>query len=132
VTGGIGKPNPALRSILWFLAIGGAAALTHLIVFTLVRRVLWPEAANPIGFIVAFWVSFLGHRHLSFSDAGTTTGQSLRRFAVTSLAGFAGNEVFFVACYRGLHWPPSWAWFVAAVLAAGQTFVLSRFWAFRR
>jgi putative flippase GtrA len=122
----------ALRSGLWFLAVGAAAALTHFAVFTLARRVLPPEAANPIGFIIAFWVSFFGHRHLSFSDAGTSAGQSLRRFAVTSLAGFAGNELFFVACYRGLHWPPSWAWLAAAVLAAGQTFMLSRFWAFRR
>lgn len=130
--GSSGKPHAALRSVLWFLVIGGAAALTHFVVFTLARRAMPPEAANPLGFIIAFWVSFFGHRHLSFSDAGTTAGQSLRRFAVTALAGFAGNELFFVACYRGLDWPPSWSWFAAALLAAAQTFALSRFWAFRR
>jgi putative flippase GtrA len=132
VIDGLLKQRPALRSGLWFLAVGGAAALTHFIVFTLARRVMLPDVANPIGFIVAFWVSFWGHRRLTFTDAGTTAGQSLWRFAVTSLAGFAGNELFFVALYRGLHWPPSLAWFAAAVLAAGQTFILSRFWAFRR
>jgi putative flippase GtrA len=132
VISGSAKQHPALRSGLWFLAVGSVAALTHFIVFTLVRRVVWAEIANPLGFSVAFWVSFWGHRHLSFNDARTTTGQSLWRFAATSLAGFGGNELFFVACYRGLHWSPSLAWFAAAVLAAGQTFALSRFWAFRR
>jgi putative flippase GtrA len=126
------KHRPALHSGLWFVAVGCAAALTHFIVFTLASHVMWPDAANPVGFIVAFWVSFFGHRRLSFKDAGITASQSLPRFAVTALAGLAGNGLFFVACYRGLHWPPSLAWFVAAALAAGQTWVLSRFWAFRR
>jgi len=126
------KQRPALRSGLWFLAVGGAAALTHFIVFTLARRVVLPEVANAAGFIVAFWVSFWGHRRLSFSDAGTTAAQSLWRFAVTALAGFACNALVFVACYRGFGWPPSLAWLVATAAAAMLTFVLSRFWAFRR
>jgi putative flippase GtrA len=121
-----------LRSGLWFLAVGGAAALTHFVVFTLTRRALWPEVANVAGFVVAFWVSFWGHRRLSFGDADAAFGQSLRRFAVTALAGFAGNALFFTACYRGLGWTPSLSWLAATVLATGQTFVLSRFWAFRR
>ena len=122
----------ALHAGLWFLAVGTAAALTHLAVFTLARRVMWAEAANPLGFVIAFWVSFWGHRRLSFRDAGTTLGQSLWRFAITALAGFAGNELFFVLCYRVLRWWPTPAWFTAALLAAAQTFALSRFWAFRR
>jgi putative flippase GtrA len=122
----------ALRSGLWFLAVGGAAALTHFAVFTLARRAMWPEAANMAGFVVAFWVSFWGHRRLSFADADAALGQSLRRFAVTALAGFAGNALFFSVCYRGLHWPPALAWLAATALATGQTFLLSRFWAFRR
>ena len=39
---------------------------------------------------------FGGHRLLSFKDAGTSVGTSLRRFALTALAGFASNEVVFV------------------------------------
>jgi len=122
----------ALHPGLWFLAVGTAAALTHLAVFTLARRVVWAEVANPLGFVVAFWVSFWGHRWLSFRDTGTTVGQSLWRFAITALAGLASNEVCFVLFYRALHWWPSLAWFAAAALAAAQTFVLSRFWVFRR
>jgi putative flippase GtrA len=119
-------------STFWFLAVGGAAALTHMLVFTLAQARMWPELANALGFCIAFFVSFAGHRLLSFKDAGTSVGTSLSRFAVTALAGFASNELIFVLLLRGLDMPALLALFAALVFAAGQTFVLSRFWAFRR
>ncbi len=122
----------AARTGLWFGVVGVAAALTHAAVFGLLQSALWPELANAAGFAVAFFVSFFGHRFLSFQDAGTGLWTSLRRFAATALLGFAVNEAVFVLLLRGLGWP-SWPALIAAlVVAAGQTFVLSRFWAFRR
>ena len=120
------------RTGFWFLAVGGSAALTHMGVFALTQTLVWPELANALGFVVAFGVSFSGHRLLSFQDAGTTVRQSLARFAVTALAGFATNELVFVALLRGLQLPALLALFFALGVAAGQTFVLSRYWAFRR
>ena len=112
--------------------MGASAALTHLLVFGVAQRWMAPEWANAMGFAVAFFVSFGGHRWLSFRDAGTGVGQSLGRFAATALLGFATNEAVFVLLLRGLG-VPSWPALMAALLvAAGQTFVLSRFWAFRR
>lgn len=120
------------RTGFWFGVVGVAAALTHAAVFGLLKSALWPELANAAGFAVAFFVSFFGHRFLSFQDAGTGLWQSLRRFAATALLGFAVNEAVFVLLLRGFGWP-SWPALIAALLvAAGQTFVLSRFWAFRR
>lgn len=119
-------------STFWFLAVGGSAALTHMGVFALTQHTIWPELANALGFVIAFFVSFAGHRLLSFKDAGTSVATSFRRFVVTALAGFASNELVFVLLLRGLGWPPLLALFTALVFAAGQTFVLSRFWAFRR
>ncbi|MEO8118275.1 MAG: GtrA family protein [Rhodoferax sp.] len=119
-------------STFWFLVVGGTAALTHMLVFTLVQHQMWPELANALGFLIAFFVSFAGHRLLSFKDAGTSVGTSLRRFAVTALAGFASNELVFVLLLRGFDMPALLALFLALVFAAGQTFVFSRFWAFRR
>lgn len=120
------------RSLVWFVLVGVTAALTHMGVFAWAQPHLWPEVANALGFIVAFFVSFAGHRLLSFSDAGTTVAQSFTRFMATALAGFAANEVVFIALLRGLDVPGLLALFVALVVAAGQTFVLSRYWAFRR
>lgn len=120
------------RSTFWFLAVGSTAAATHVAVFSLVAPYLWPELANALGFVIAFFVSFGGHRWLSFSDAGTSVGTSLGRFALTALSGFACNELVFVLLLRVLHWSTLVALVSALVLAAGQTYLLSRFWAFRR
>jgi putative flippase GtrA len=119
-------------STFWFLAVGGGAAATHMLVFALAQAHMWPELANALGFVIAFMVSFAGHRLLSFQDAGTTVATSLRRFAITALAGFASNEFIFVLLLRVLALPSLLALFLALLFAAGQTFVLSRFWAFRR
>jgi len=122
----------AARTGLWFGVVGVAAALTHAAVFGLLKSALWPELANAAGFAVAFFVSFFGHRFLSFQDAGTGLWTSLRRFAATALLGFSVNEAVFVLLLLVFSWP-SWPALIAAlVVAAGQTFVLSRFWAFRR
>jgi putative flippase GtrA len=116
----------------WFLAVGAGAALTHLLVFALTKNWMLPELANAAGFCVAFFVSFFGHRWLSFKDATTTLLQSLRRFAVTAVAGFFCNELVFMLMLRGFGWADMPALLLALVLAAGQTFLLSRFWAFAR
>lgn len=120
------------RSTFWFLAVGSTAAATQVAVFGLAAPYLWPELANALGFVIAFFVSFGGHRWLSFSDAGTSVGTSLGRFALTALSGFACNELVFVLLLRVLHWNTLVALVSALVLAAGQTYLLSRFWAFRR
>ena len=121
-----------MRTAFWFLLVGTSAALTHMAVFAWVSPFMLPELANAVGFCVAFVVSFVGHRRLSFQDADTTLWQSLRRFGATALAGFVSNELMFMLLLRMFGWPNLWALFVALVFASAQTFVLSRFWAFRR
>ena len=119
----------------WFLLTGAAAALTHMGVFSLVQHLrpdVWPEAANALGFVSAFAVSFGGHRWLSFKGTSTPVQQSLLRFGVTALAGFACNEVIFMVLTRHYGWFGLLALFVALVVASVQTFMLSRFWAFQR
>ena len=116
----------------WFGSVGLVAALVHLLVFEALRHVFRPELANFGGFVVAFGVSFVGHRQLSFTDAQTSVQQSLVRFMVTAIAGFVTNELCFMALIHNLRWADWPALIAALVLAAGQTFVLSRWWAFRR
>ena len=124
-----------MHSGFWFVLVGASAALTHMAVFTFVLLLvptLWPEIANVAGFLVAFLVSFVGHRRLSFQDAGTSLMQSFVRFAATAVAGFMTNEAVFIVLFRVLGLP-SWIALVSGiVLSALQTFVLSRYWAFKR
>ena len=119
-------------STRWFLAVGGTAALTHMVVFALTQHMMWPELANALGFCVGFFVSFAGHRFLSFRDTTTPFTTSFGRFVLSALAGFALNEVVFLLLFRAFGWPSLLALFCALVLAAGQTFFVSRFWAFKR
>ncbi|MFZ2737192.1 MAG: GtrA family protein [Burkholderiaceae bacterium] len=116
----------------WFLLVGVAAALTHMGVFIVTESAIWPELANALGFAVAFCVSFAGHRLLSFRDTSTSLLQSLGRFAATAVVGFISNELVFIVLLRLWGWPSILALLLALILAAGQTFVLSRYWAFRR
>jgi len=119
----------------WFLATGVSAAFTHMGVFALVQHVYpgqWPELANALGFVIAFALSFGGHRWLSFKGTSTPIRQSLRRFGVTAVAGFACNEAVFMLLTRYYNWIALLALFAALVVASAQTFVLSRFWAFQR
>lgn len=120
------------RAGFWFLVVGTAAAITHQGVYYLAHPYMWEELAVAVGFVIAFCVSFLGHRLLSFNDTSNSVGQSLLRFGITALAGLATNEVVFVVFLRGLGVSGMWALLAGQVVAAGQTFVLSRFWAFRR
>jgi putative flippase GtrA len=124
-----------MHSGFWFVLVGASAALTHMAVFTVVLLLvptLWPEIANVAGFLVAFLVSFVGHRRLSFQDAGTSVLQSFLRFAATAVAGFATNESVFILLFRLLGLPTWVALISGIVVSAVQTFVLSRFWAFKR
>ena len=124
-----------MRSGFWFVLVGASAALVHMAVFACVLTAvpeLWPEIANVVGFLIAFMVSFIGHRLLSFQDTGTSWMQSFWRFAATAVAGFVTNEAVFILLFRALTLPTWVALIGGIVLAALQTFVLSRFWAFKR
>lgn len=124
-----------MSSGLWFFGVAAAAGLTHLAVFFLIEHFLpfvLPEIANFLAFCVAFSVSFMGHRNLSFSDTTSSIQQSLRRFVITSIAGFICNEVVFSLAIRILGWPNWFALLCGFAVAGGQTYLLSRFWAFHR
>jgi putative flippase GtrA len=91
-----------------------------------------PEIANFLAFSVAFSISFTGHRNLSFSDTTSSVEQSLRRFVLVSVAGFVCNEVVFSLTLRQLGWFSWLALFSGFAVAGGQTYLLSRYWAFHR
>ncbi len=120
------------RSGLWFVVVGAAATLTHTVVFALLHPQMWPELANLSAFCVAFVVSYGGHRFLSFAGSSTSVRTSFMRFLATALAGLALNTATLAVLTRGFGWYPMLALAVAIVLATGQTYVLGRYWAFKR
>lgn len=119
----------------WFVIIGSLAALTHALAYVCLTHFFeqaLPELLNAAAFLVAFMVSFWGHRKFSFRETSVHWFTSLLRFALSSVAGLATNELVFSLLLRQFGLPAVSALLIAMVFAAGQTFLLGRFWAFRR
>lgn len=127
-----------LLRVLRFGIVGLTAAAVHYwVVIALVELLhIAPLQANAGGFIVAFWVSYFGHRHWTFSDAVATHVQgahpSFLRFLLVAVLGFCMNELLFYLLLRYAGWPYYLALAVVVFTVAVMTYVLSRLWAFRR
>lgn len=124
--------KPTWLSGFWFVIVGIFSALIHVLVFEGLRPLLRLELANFGGFLFAFLVGFWGHRFLSFQDTKTPVQQSFFRFSVTAIAGFLTNTLCLIFLVRWFEWLAPLALVAGLVVAAVQTFALSRWWAFKR
>lgn len=122
-----------LRSISWFGVVGACAAMVHYISAVILQANAWlsPANANWVAFLMAFPVSYIGHRKLSFAGTTRQHQQALPRFLLVALIGFAGNQSLLLLM---LHFTALPFWLILAVvmlLIALMTFVLSKYWAFQ-
>lgn len=120
-----------MKSLLWFLVVGGSAAAVHFgVVLLLVSQRQVPAlVANVAGFLIAFCVSFVGHRRLTFADRAARVRQSLPRFAAVAALGFVSNELLY-ALLLALGFDYRLSLVAVLVTVAGMTWLLSRHWAF--
>ena len=82
-----------LSQFLRFGLVGALATLVHMLIGAILIHSGWSAlAANPISFLIAFVVSFMGHYGFSFSDQSCDVATSLKRFALVAVGGFAVNE----------------------------------------
>lgn len=117
-----------------FIAVGTTAAAVHwgVVRLTVESMEVAPLVANVAGWMIAFVVSFSGHRFWTFgATTGVGTGQSLWRFVLVSGTGFAVNEVCYAALLRAGGLRYDLALGVVLVGLAVATFVVSRLWVFR-
>jgi putative flippase GtrA len=122
-----------MRQIALFIAVGSAAAFTHLAVVALLVEAssLSPLPANAAGFCVAFFVSFAGHSRWTFPIAQAQRSHARFRFFAVALTGFLLNQAAYAKALDifGTRWYlPVLAAVLLAVAAA--TFLLSKLWAF--
>lgn len=111
-----------------FGGVGVIATLVHLGVAGLALMV-WPDMspflANLIAFLVAFQVSFWGHRRFTFRRSGRA-----HRFFVLAFAGFALNNGV-LAALLGLTALNGIVAITAATFAVPLLmYIAARFWAF--
>jgi len=122
-----------ITQIGWFVIVGCAAAATHwAVAVACVAGAGWaPLAANVVGWLVAFGVSFAGHYRLTFRHHHAPLLRAAVRFFMVSTLGFAVNEATYAVLLRTT--AIRYDVLLAGVLIgiAGMTFILGRYWAFR-
>ncbi|QEY53286.1 GtrA family protein [Legionella longbeachae] len=119
--------------LIYFLGVGGTAALVHLsAVFILVNFLYLPALiANIFAFLIAFNVSYLGHKYFTFSQLHDEKRLSLPHFfLVAASAGVINELLFFLLLeYTTLNY------LFALILVLGSvsiySFIISRTWACR-
>jgi putative flippase GtrA len=111
--------------------VGCVAAAVHwTTVMALVRQGIAPLVANPLGWVVAFGVSWAGHHRLTFAQQGAPARRTLPRFVAISFVGFLANEAAYAALLHvtGLGYGVALAIVLAGI--AVLTWIASRHWAF--
>lgn len=115
-----------------FTTTGAAAALTHYsIVMLLFKRNIALHYANLIAFLLAYWVSYFGHRIFTFKAQHISHRQTLPKFTLVAGLGFLFNESFLLLSNLYFSTPVSTLVCVAIVLTSIVTFLLNRFFAFQ-
>ena len=89
------------------------------------------SAANVVGWLVAFCVSFAGHYRLTFRHQRAPLLRAAGRFFMVSALGFAINEAAYAALLRLTTIRYDVLLALVLVGIAGMTFILGRYWAFR-
>jgi putative flippase GtrA len=127
------KNKLLLLQIIRFGTIGSLAALVQLslIIFLVELKLLPPLAANIIAFILAFQVSYWGHRQWTFQATGIRHGIALPRLFLTASSAFIANEFLFYITLNFLHLPYVPALILVLTILPVVTFIVSKFWDFR-
>lgn len=122
------------RRLARFVAVGCTAAAVHfgIVVLLVETRTAPPLAANIVGWLVAFVVSFAGQHRLTFADRSAPLLRAARRFFAISAAGFAANEAAYALLLHVSAIRYDVALAIVLMAVAVMTYVLSSRWAFLR
>jgi len=123
-----------IRQLVWFVIVGCAAAATHWIVAVgcVEQFRFHPLLANVVGWLTALSVSFVGHFRLTFRHQSAAIWTAAWRFFVVSATSFLANEAAFALLLKTTSIPYDVLLFIVLLAVAVFTFVLSRYWAFRK
>ncbi|GGY03297.1 GtrA family protein [Paludibacterium paludis] len=120
------------RELFWFGVVGVTAMAVHYLLVTrlFVPAGLTPLLANVAGFLLAFVVSYHGHRHQTFRARHVPHRRALPRFFAVACASFAVNEAMYAALLAHTALDYRAALLIVLVTVAALTFLLGKLWAF--
>lgn len=122
-----------MKQLHWFGIVGISALIVHFaaVSWLLTPLGIAPLLANVIGFLLAFQVSYHGHRRLTFGATAVPHRQSLPRFFGVACLSFAVNEGLYGILLHKTGLDYRIALLIVLFTVAALTFVLSKLWAFR-
>lgn len=119
------------RELFWFGVIGISALLSHFLLVTLLVPLgLQPLVANVVAYLLAFQVSYWGHRRKTFEANYLPHRQTLPRFFAVASVSFLLNEALYFLLLQFTELDYRVALLLVLLVVAVLTFVLSRTWAF--
>ncbi|MED7789392.1 GtrA family protein [Francisella sp. 19X1-34] len=121
------------KQLSFFLLVGILASITNfIIVWILVESGLFkPLVANFFAFLIAFNVSYFGHRFLTFSTTTQSHKKAASQFFINVMIGLCLNEFIYYVLLHLLKIQYLLALFITMVLVAGYTFIVSKFLIFK-
>lgn len=119
-----------LAQLLRFGLVGLLATAVHAAAYGVAvsRAAVPPLLANPLAFVAAFVISFVGHHRWTFAGHGAE--YAIPRFFATALLGLAVNQFMVWLLVERLGLPPLSALFSIVLLVPALVFIASRYWAF--
>lgn len=114
-----------------FGVVGVSAAAIHFAVVVCLVSIqsVPPLLANIGGFLVAFQLSYWGHRRWTFA-ANAAHKPALMKFLLVQSCNFGFNQSLF-ALFLALQIPYQWALLLVLGILPAFTFILSKQWVFR-
>lgn len=121
------------KQLSLFLIVGILASITNfVIVWMLVELGIFnPLIANFFAFLIAFNVSYFGHRFLTFSTTTQSHKKAASQFFVNVMIGLVINETIYYILLHILKIQYLVALFITMGLVAIYTFVVSKFLIFK-
>ncbi|GAC1377514.1 MAG: GtrA family protein [Aquirhabdus sp.] len=120
-----------IGQLMRFGVIGVIAAVTHYcIAIFLTNNQVAAAWANLVAFVIAFWVSYFGHRYFSFDAGDISHQQTLPRFILVAVFGFILNESLLLLMLHFTKISIALGLPFIIIITAIFTFILSRQFAF--
>lgn len=120
--------NTTKSQMIYFILVGGLATLSNFSVAWLTLKIfsLHETIAVIIGYFVAFWVSYIGHRFLTFQKAANPL-----KFLMLSLSMLALYEILILFFTNMLHIRGFWAIVIPLSVVTTLTFIISKYKVFK-
>ena len=118
------------KDFILFVCIGGVNTLTSIVMSYLISGWLDPNLSYVIGYLAGFFVSYFLNSRFTFHES-LAMGK-LVKYAIATIPNFLIQNGVVILFYNILHWHKLIAYVLAAAIGVPVTFLLQKFFTFRK